>query len=34
MFKSQVKKFGRSGQTKYTHLLDQDTTRKVASLNI
>jgi hypothetical protein len=22
-----VKKFGRSGQTKYTHLLDQDTTR-------
>lgn len=24
----QVKKFGRSGQTKYTHLLDQDTTRK------
>jgi len=23
----QVKKFGRSGQTKYTHLLDQDTTQ-------
>lgn len=23
----QVKKFGRAGQTKYTHLLDQDTTR-------
>ena len=25
----QVKKFGRAGQTKYTHLLDQDTMRKV-----
>ena len=25
---TQVKKFGRAGQTKYTHLLDQDTTQK------
>ena len=30
----QVKEFGKRGRTKYTHLLDQDTTRKEGEGNL